>query len=103
MSLMRRLGAALRSLRWRLTLTYLVLIAVLLAALGAFQYVTLQGSLIASRVDDLKFDLAAAQQVYKIRGATLTAARRVALLTELVSESWVRPRWSRSTARPVPA
>ncbi len=87
MSLMRRLGAALRSLRWRLTLTYLVLIAVLLAALGAFQYVTLQGSLIASRVDDLKFDLAAAQQVYKIRGATLTAARRVALLTELVSES----------------
>ena len=49
---MSRFGRALRSLRWRLTLTYLVLIAVLLVGLGAFQYVMLRGSLIDGRVAD---------------------------------------------------
>ena len=52
-------GRALRSLRWRLTLTYLVLIAVLLAGLGAFQYVSLRGSLIDARVQALSGDLVA--------------------------------------------
>ena len=48
---------ALGSLRWRLTLTYVALLAILLAALGVFQYVALQRSLVGSRVADLRGDL----------------------------------------------
>jgi len=59
-----RIGRALRSLRWRLTLTYLVLIAVLLAGLGVFQYASLRGSLIDGRVAELRGDLVAAQKLY---------------------------------------
>ena len=78
------MGRALRSLRWRLTLTYLALIAVLLAALGAFQYETLRSSLIQSRIQSLRGDLAAAQQLYRsgaFSSANLTVrARALAVL-----------------------
>jgi len=47
---------ALRSLRWRLTLTYVGLLAVLLAALGTYQYVTLQRDLVDVRVQSLTGD-----------------------------------------------
>jgi two-component system OmpR family sensor kinase len=84
---MRRVAAALRSLRWRLTLTYLVLIAVLLAAFGAFQYETLRGNLIANRVAEMQFDLKTAARLYAAREANLSRTARVALLATLVSQS----------------
>jgi two-component system OmpR family sensor kinase len=87
LTLLRRLGAALRSLRWRLTLTYLVMIALLLAALGGFQYVTLRGTLISNRVSELKFDLDAAAKLYAARGAALTGRQKLTLLTTLVGQS----------------
>ncbi|MGH7750406.1 MAG: histidine kinase dimerization/phospho-acceptor domain-containing protein, partial [Candidatus Dormibacteria bacterium] len=46
--------------RWRLTLTYVALLAVLLAALGVFQYVALHRSLENSRVSDLRGDFQSA-------------------------------------------
>jgi len=54
---MRRVRGALHSLRWRLTLTYVALLALLLAGLGAFQYLTLQRSLVDTRVSSLEDDL----------------------------------------------
>jgi two-component system, OmpR family, sensor kinase len=48
---------ALGSLRWRLTLTYVALLAALLAALGAVQYVAVQRSLMSTRVSTLRGDL----------------------------------------------
>ena len=46
---MRRVRSALSSLRWKLTVTFVALLAVLLAGLGAFQYLTLQRTLIDTR------------------------------------------------------
>ncbi|MGD0370395.1 MAG: HAMP domain-containing sensor histidine kinase [Candidatus Dormibacteria bacterium] len=78
-------GRALRSLRWRLTLTYLVLIAVLLAGLGAFQYVSLRGSLIDARVQALSGDLVAAQRLYASGDlSSATTAARVRTLGTLI-------------------
>jgi two-component system OmpR family sensor kinase len=80
-----RLGRALRSLRWRLTLTYLVLIAVLLAGLGTFQYLSLRGSLIDGRVNALAGDLLAAQKLYASGDLTsTTAAAKVRTLGTLI-------------------
>jgi len=79
------IGRALRSLRWRLTLTYLVLIAVLLAGLGAFQYVSLRRSLIDARVSALSGDLLAAQKLYASGELTsATAAAKVRTLGTLI-------------------
>jgi two-component system OmpR family sensor kinase len=81
----RRIGRALRSLRWRLTLTYLVLIAVLLAGLGTFQYLSLRSSLIDGRVAALEGDLVAAQKLYASGDLTsTTAAARVRTLATLI-------------------
>jgi two-component system OmpR family sensor kinase len=80
-----RIGRALRSLRWRLTLTYLVLIAVLLAGLGGFQYASLRGTLINGRVQELQGDLLAAQKLYASGVlASATAAARVRTLGTLI-------------------
>ena len=88
MSPRRRLGGALRSLRWRLTLSYLGLIAVLLVGLGAFQYVELRSSLIGSRVSDRSFDLSTAERLYASSAdAGLTDAQKVARLAGLVSQA----------------
>ena len=82
---MSRLGRALRSLRWRLTLTFLVLIAVLLTGLGAFQYLSLRSSLIDGRVAALRGDLAAAQKLYASGDlSSTTAAARVRTLATLI-------------------
>jgi two-component system OmpR family sensor kinase len=59
----RRLRAALGSLRWRLTLTYIGLIAVLLAGLGIFQYLELQRELVNVRVSSLDGDIAEASRL----------------------------------------
>jgi two-component system OmpR family sensor kinase len=80
-----RIGRALRSLRWRLTLTYLVLIAVLLAGLGVFQYGSLRGSLINGRVEALSGDLLAAQKLYASGDLTsTTAVAKVRTLATLI-------------------
>ena len=82
---MSRIGRALRSLRWRLTLTYLVLIAVLLGGLGAFQYASLRSSLIDGRVQALQGDLLAAQKLYASGDLTsTTAAAKVRTLGTLI-------------------
>ncbi len=82
---MSRFGRALRSLRWRLTLTYLALIAVLLVGLGAFQYVMLRGSLIDGRVATLSGDLVAARRLYAAGDLTSTSeAERVRTLAVLI-------------------
>lgn len=54
---MRRVRAALGTLRWRLTLTYVALLALLLAGLGAYQYLALQDNLVSVRVDALQGDV----------------------------------------------
>ena len=92
MSPPRRLGGALRSLRWRLTLSYLGLIAVLLVGLGAFQYAELRSSLIGRRVSDRSFDLSTAERLYASSADTgLTDAQKVARLAGLVSQASGRP------------
>ena len=71
--MLRRLRP-LRSLRWRLTLAYTLLVAVLLAVLGAFSFFSLRGSLIDNRVASLQGDYDAAHVVI----ARLAAATGVA-------------------------
>jgi two-component system, OmpR family, sensor kinase len=53
----RRLRIALGTLRWRLTLTYVALLALLLAGLGTYQYLALQDNLVSVRVDALQGDV----------------------------------------------
>ena len=55
-----RVVHALSSLRWRLTLVYIGLLAVLLAALGTYQYFALRASLIANHVAAMQADYKAA-------------------------------------------
>jgi signal transduction histidine kinase len=57
---LRRLGRFLGSLRLRLTLTYVILLALLLTGFGAYQYVTLQRNLIDVRAASLHGDVAEA-------------------------------------------
>ncbi len=64
-------------MRWRLTLTYVALLAVLLAGFGAYQYVALRQSLISSRVTSLQDDMTTARAL--LAKATATAARGRAL------------------------
>ena len=62
-ALLRRLVRALGSLRWRLTLSYVALLAVLLSALGAYSYFTLRANLISNRVATLQGDYNSARVV----------------------------------------
>ncbi|MFN2452551.1 MAG: ATP-binding protein [Candidatus Dormibacteria bacterium] len=66
-----RVLGPLRSLRWRLTLSYLLLLAVLLVLLGAYQQVALRRTLDESRVASLAGDLETARE------AALRSNRRV--------------------------
>jgi two-component system OmpR family sensor kinase len=63
--------------RWRLTLTYVALLAVLLAGFGAYQYVALRASLIASRAGSLQDDMTTARAL--LAKATATTVRGRAL------------------------
>jgi len=71
-----RLIRPLRSLRWRLTLTFVALLAVLLAGLGAFSYVSLRSSLISNRVATLQGDYDAGHLVLQRAAANAPAAAR---------------------------
>ena len=64
-------------MRWRLTLTYVALLAVLLAGFGAYQYISLRASLIAARVSSLQDDMTTARAL--LAKATATTVRGRAL------------------------
>ncbi len=78
---MRRIGHALASLRWRLTLTFIALLLPLLVLLAGYQYLTLRASLITNRVGELQADFTSAKRLIankeRALGATTTAALRL--------------------------
>lgn len=67
-------------MRWRLTLVYVSLIAVLLAVLGGYEYVSLRQSLVAARVTALQDDYTTARTLLQrstapaVRGARILCA-----------------------------
>jgi len=87
---LRRIARALGSLRWRLTLTYVALLAVLLGGLGAYSYFTLRASLISNRVAALQGDYNSARVVISrlATGAGIARGRRLcAVAPALVGRS----------------
>ena len=76
---MRRIGHALASLRWRLTLTFIALLLPLLVLLAGYQFLTLRASLISNRVGELQADFNSARRLItskeKALGAAITGAR----------------------------
>ncbi len=76
---MRRIGHALASLRWRLTLTFIALLLPLLVLLAGYQFLTLRASLISNRVGELQADFNSARRLItskeKALGAATTGAR----------------------------
>jgi len=73
------LHRALASLRWRLSLTFVALVAVLLAALGTYEYFTLRASLIANRVATMQDDYNTARVIINrlAAGGTVPRGRRL--------------------------
>jgi two-component system, OmpR family, sensor kinase len=67
--------AFLRTVRWRLTVTYVALLAVLLAGFGIYQYISLRQSLITSRVTSLQDDMTTARAVLARAGANSVRGR----------------------------
>ncbi|MBV8302058.1 MAG: HAMP domain-containing histidine kinase [Candidatus Dormibacteraeota bacterium] len=61
--MLRRVGHALASLRWRLTLSFVGVLALLLAGLGIYNYITLRSTLISSRTQALDADYTTARAV----------------------------------------
>jgi two-component system OmpR family sensor kinase len=70
----RRIGHALASLRWRLTLTFIALLLPLLVLLAAYQYVTLRSSLISNRVGELQANLNSARRLITAKEKALGVA-----------------------------
>jgi len=71
-----------------LTLTYVALLALLLTGLGAYQYVSLRQSLITSRVNDFRDDLAVGKTILRSASKNLTpslAAGRAATAISVAS------------------
>lgn len=69
-------------MRWRLTLTYLALLAVLLAGFGLYQYISLRQSLIAARVASLQSDINTARALVARSTAPAVRGARVLCLTD---------------------
>jgi two-component system OmpR family sensor kinase len=67
--------------RWRLTLTYVALLAVLLAGFGVYQYVSLRQSLISARVTSLQNDMTTARTLLAKAGATAVRGRALCATT----------------------
>ncbi len=80
---MRRIAHALATLRWRLTLTFVGLLALLLVLLAGYQYLTLRASLISARVGEMAADFASSKRLLAseeiAQGATTTNTRRLCL------------------------
>jgi two-component system, OmpR family, sensor kinase len=68
--------------RWRLTLTYVALLAVLLAGFGLYQYVSLRQSLIAARVASLQSDITIARAQIARSAAPAARGARVLCSTD---------------------
>ena len=76
--MLHRVAVALASLRWRLTLMFVGLLAVLLAGLGTYEYFTLRGSLIANRVAALQDDYNSARVIItRLPSATAPRGRQL--------------------------
>lgn len=67
--------AFLSSVRWRLTLVYVGVLAVLLGAFAVYQYVSLRQSLITSRVASLEEDMSTARTLLARAGQTAARGR----------------------------
>ena len=92
---MRRILHALASLRWRLTLTFVGLLALLLVLLAGYQYVTLRVSIISNRVSEMQTDYTSAKRLIVSEaaklGATETTIRRLCIAhPELVGAAVAR-------------
>ena len=78
---MRRIAHALASLRWRLTLTFVALLALLLVLLAGYQYLTLRASLISNRVGEMQTDFASSKRLLAseeiAQGAPTTNTRKL--------------------------
>jgi two-component system, OmpR family, sensor kinase len=68
--------------RWRLTLTYVALLAVLLAGFGVYQYVSLRQSLISTRVASLQDDINTARALIARSTAPAAGGGRVLCTTD---------------------
>lgn len=69
-------------MRWRLTLTYVALLAVLLAGFGAYQYISLRQSLISARVAALQDDITTARTLIARSTAPAVRGARVLCATD---------------------
>ncbi|MEA2637098.1 MAG: two-component system, OmpR family, sensor kinase [Chloroflexota bacterium] len=91
---MRRIAHALASLRWRLTLTFVGLLALLLVLLAGYQYVTLRASLITNRVTQMQNDFTSAKRLLpaaeRALGATATGRRLCVSRPDLAARGVVR-------------
>jgi two-component system OmpR family sensor kinase len=70
----RRIGHALASLRWRLTLTFIALLLPLLVLLAGYQYVTLRASLISNRVGEMQADFNSARRLIATKEKALAVS-----------------------------
>ena len=85
---MRRVTHALASLRWRLTLTFVGLLTLLLVLLAGYQWLTLRASLITNKVAEMQGDYNSAKQLIASKetalGATTTVTRRLCVTHPLL-------------------
>jgi two-component system, OmpR family, sensor kinase len=90
----RRIAHAFASLRWRLTLTFVGLLALLLVLLAGYQYFTLRASLISNRVTQMQDDFTSAKRLLAAaevaQGATVTGRRLCVSRPDLVANGVVR-------------
>jgi two-component system, OmpR family, sensor kinase len=90
----RRIAHAFASLRWRLTLTFVGLLALLLVLLAGYQYFTLRASLISNRVTQMQDDFTSAKRLLAAaevaQGATATGRRLCVSRPDLVANGVVR-------------
>jgi two-component system, OmpR family, sensor kinase len=73
-----------RTLRWKLTFLYAALLAIVLAALGAYTYVSLRSSLISVRVSTLADDVNVGRALFA-RAAPITRAQAPVRLATFVA------------------
>jgi two-component system OmpR family sensor kinase len=90
----RRIAHAVASLRWRLTLTFVGLLALLLVLLAGYQYFTLRASLVATRVAEMQNDFTSAKRLLTTeelaQGAPFTGRRLCVSRPDLVANGVAR-------------
>ena len=84
-----------QSLRWRLTLTYVAVLALVLAALGVYQEITLRAELVATRADSLNADLDASKTAV-LRSSRADQGNLGAMLRDLCAPNKTTTSSSRS-------